>query len=345
MAPTSKPASKTKRPRAAKPDAAPFPALTPKFLEAMLDQLTVAGYRFTREFVPPVSYARGQKPLVLQRALILDTETTGLDPVTDKIVELGLVLVEFCPVTGQAYDVLDRFNGLEDPGMPISPDATKVHHITDAMVQGQRIDDAEVNRLVALADVVIAHNAKFDRPLAEARWPSLELKAWACALTQIPWQSEGFGSAKLEFIAYRLGLHFTGHRAVADCEALLEVLQHPLPESGELAMKVLLTNAVELAFEVWPHNTGYATKDLLKARKYHWRAEPDKVWVGTIEQKALDSELEWLGTQIYLGRPANVELRTINAFNRFTNRCGERQARKLNEKPVQPTEKPVQLDI
>lgn len=335
MAPTAKPASKVKRPRAAKTAASACPALTPKFIEAMLEQLSAAGYRFTREFIPPVSYARGLKPLLLQRALILDTETTGLDKQTDKIIELGLVLVEFCPETGQAYDVLERFNGLEDPGMPISPDAIKVHHVTDDMVKGLRIDDAEVDRLVALADIVIAHNANFDRSLAEARWPSLANKAWACSQTQIPWQAEGLGSSKLEFIAYRQGFHFTGHRAVADCEALLEVLQHPLPESGKLAMKALLDVAFEPAFEVWPMNSGYASKDQLKARKYQWRPEPDKVWVGTVESAALDTELDWLGQQIYQGRPATVELGVISAYNRFTSRRDKRQPRRVNEQSPQ----------
>ena len=53
-------------------------------------------------------------------------------------------------------------------------------------------------------------------------------------------------SAKLEYLAYYFGFHFTGHRAVNDCQALLEVLQCPLPMSGVKAMQALLQNAADL---------------------------------------------------------------------------------------------------
>lgn len=69
-----------------------------------------------------------QLPFVLERPLVFfDLETTGLDLKTDRIVELA-----FIKVTPQG-DVLERVRRF-NPGIPIPPEATAVHGITDADV-------------------------------------------------------------------------------------------------------------------------------------------------------------------------------------------------------------------
>ena len=95
---------------------------------------------------------------------------------------------------------------LEDPGMPIPAESTKIHGITDDMVIGKKIIDADIETLLADVSLVIAHNATFDRGIVEARLPIFQEKAWGCSFAQIPWKNEGISSAALEFIAYRLGL-------------------------------------------------------------------------------------------------------------------------------------------
>ena len=52
--------------------------------------------------------------------------------------------------------------------MPIPDIARQITGITDAMVQGQSIDVVAVTRLLSGAALVIAHNARFDRPFCEA---------------------------------------------------------------------------------------------------------------------------------------------------------------------------------
>lgn len=111
------------------------------------------------------------------------------------------------------------------------------------MVAGKRIDDSALEALMAEVALVVAHNASFDRVFVEQRFPLFAAKPWACSFMQIPWSEEGFGSAKLEFLAYQSGFHYTGHRATTDCYALLEVLQQTLPVSQSKAMQTLLQNA------------------------------------------------------------------------------------------------------
>ena len=65
---------------------------------------------------------------------------------------------------GQFYRLLPGYNGFNDPGMPIPEIAQQITGITDEMVQGQSIDVAAVKKLLSSAALVIAHNARFDRP-------------------------------------------------------------------------------------------------------------------------------------------------------------------------------------
>ncbi len=72
----------------------------------------------------------------VSQAVVLDTETTGTDIAKDRIVELAVVKFEYSRATGEVGRVLGAYDGLEDPGMPIPPEATAVHGITDEMVRG-----------------------------------------------------------------------------------------------------------------------------------------------------------------------------------------------------------------
>jgi DNA polymerase III subunit epsilon len=290
-------------------------------LDEALALLDAHGYRVTRPFEPRTTYSDLQAPENLLKAAVLDTETTGMNQASDKIIELGIVVFQYCPQTGQVYRVLETFNELEDPGMSIPAESTKIHNITDAMVAGKRIDDAAVHALLSDVSLVIAHNADFDRGFVEARLPLFAQKAWACSLKQVPWKSEGYGGASLEFLAYRNGFHYSGHRASADCHALLEVLQCDLSVSGGKALKTLLANARGKEIKVWALNAPFESKDKLKGRNYRWAAER-KTWHGSVLQASLEQEVAWLREHIYQGHSFKLELEKIDARHRFSSRRG-----------------------
>jgi DNA polymerase-3 subunit epsilon len=300
-----------------------------KNLNDVIDWLSQANYRVVRPLEIRAKFSENTVPEKLITVAILDTETTGTNPAKDKIIELGIVFVEVCPQTGQAYRVTKVFNELEDPGMPIPEESTRIHHITDEMVAGKRIDDAEVASLISGVSLVVAHNASFDRVFVETRFPMFATKAWACSFRQIPWSEEGISSGKLEFLAYHCGFHYTGHRASTDCYALLEVLQHPLPTSGNLAMSTLLQNARLAEIRISALGSPFESKDVLKERTYRWN--PDKkVWAKSVPQTALDDEVAWLGQSVYAGKGFRLEFEKMTAMNRFSNRPGQTEVIKYD---------------
>ena len=290
-------------------------------LKSVVNWLISQDYRVTRPFIPRTSYCDELPPAKLLKAAIIDTETTGVNLTSDQIVELGIVTFEYCPETGQVYRVLETYNELEDPGMPIPAEATKMHGITDDMVQGKQINASKVAHLMADVSLVIAHNAAFDRGFVEARLPFFQKTAWMCSYTQIPWKNEGFGAASLEFLSYKCGFHFNAHRASSDCHALLEILQSELPVSKVKALKKLLDSANNSNIKLWAINSPFESKDKLKARGYRWNVER-KTWFKTILDDALPQETDWLRSQIYCNRTFKLEQETIDSYDQFSGRNG-----------------------
>ena len=290
-------------------------------LKDVLKWLAEGGYQVTRPLIERSFYSDETPPPKLLKAAILDTETTGTNQATDRIIELGIVVVEYCPETGQVYRVLETFDELEYPDGPIPPESTLIHGITDEMVRGKKINDAAVETLMSDVSLVIAHNAFFDRGFVEERLPLFKSKPWACSYAQIPWKTEGIGSAGLEFIAYRFGFNYAGHRASIDCHALLEVLQSELPLSGVKVMKVLLEKARIPEFKVSALKAPFETKDKLKERGYRWDAER-KLWHTTLPQTEISIEVDWLRAEVYSNRPFDLEWEKIDSYNRFSNRRG-----------------------
>lgn len=302
------------------------PTQNQTILDDAINILKSHDYKVVRPFEDRKFYSDASPPSKLVKAAIVDTETTGTNQAVDKIIELGIVIVEYCPDTGQVFRVLETFDELEYPGMPIPPESTKVHGITDDMVEGKSINDDAVEALMADVSLVIAHNAFFDRGFMESRLPIFKRKSWACSYAQIPWKSEGMGSSSLEFLAYRFGFHYAGHRASVDCHALLEILQSELPVSGTKVMKVLLEKARLPEYKIYALNAPFDNKDKLKDHGYRWDAER-RVWAGFVSQSEIQNEVDWLREAIYFSKSFKLELEKVDALNRFTARRGVSEIR------------------
>lgn len=285
-------------------------------------------YKLIRRITPRSAFSDNQGR-ALSRGVVVDTETTGVDPDKDAIIELGMVLFEFDPETGSAYKVLGSFDQLEDPGFPVPAESTAVHGITDEMVAGKRIDDAGVAQFLDGVSLVVAHNSKFDRVFLEKRLPLFESLPWGCSFAQVDWRGEGVGSAKLDYIAYQYGFFYEAHRAEGDCYALLEILQQPLPKSGDLVLKSILSSLAQKSYQIFATGSPFETKDMLKSRGYRWDGEK-KCWHTTVAgDDAIKAEVAWLKTSVYGGKKASVEIEVHNCMTRFSKRTGNRAIRDI----------------
>jgi DNA polymerase-3 subunit epsilon len=221
--------------------------------------------------------------------------------------------------------VIEVFDGLEDPGVPIPASSTAIHGITDEMVAGQRIDDATVLSLLDGVGLVIAHNAGFDRKFLEPRLPVFADLPWACSWAEVPWSDAGIESSKLEYLAYRYGFFFEGHRAEIDCRALLEVLRRPLGKTGFTGLKVLLESARAPSFRLWALNSPFESKDVLKKRGYWWEAAK-RCWYGEFRSRdEIEGELAWLKESVYAGKGVALELEEFDAKTRYSGRDGKKE--------------------
>ena len=279
-------------------------------------------YKVLRRLVPCLDYGPAAPGAVTRRLVILDTETTGLDPRNEQIIELAMLSVDVDTATGLPVGMVEIYEDFEDPGKPIPPAIVQITGIDSAMVQGHRLNDARVNEMVARADLIVAHNAGFDRPFVEARLPVFVGKAWACSFAGIDWKAQGAGSAKLEFLAHECGLFYDAHRAQVDCHALLQVLARPLPKDAQTGLARLIDAAQNTRYKLRAVGAPFESKDKLKARGYRWDGE-GRVWSTTLPStEALQAEGAWLKEQVYGARAARVVVEALDSRVQFSARAG-----------------------
>ncbi|WP_170421564.1 3'-5' exonuclease [Ruegeria arenilitoris] len=164
--------------------------------------------------------------------VVFDTETTGLLPHKDEIVQIGAVRV----VNGRIVDG-ERLDMLVDPGIPIPPASTKVHKISDRMVQGAP-DIAQAGRVLhqfARNAVIVAHNAPFDMAFLRRHAKRMDVEWDHPILDTVLLSAVLFGASDkhtLDALCDRLDITIPPelrHTALGDAVATAEALVRMLP--------------------------------------------------------------------------------------------------------------------
>lgn len=268
-------------------------------------------YRVLRA-LPPLEVLTLPQPVgPVRTAVVLDTETTGFDWETGKIIELAVCQIRF-DGEGQIVGVGPVHGWLEDPGAPLSPQITRLTGLCDIDLQGRAIDEQSARELLLGSAVAIAHHANFDRPWIDARFPEAADIRWACSLHHVDWSSFGHDDRKLGgLLASQCGYFNRRHRADADVAALVVLLASRLPD-GRTVLAHTLTAAGRPSQRLFAWGTPFEARTLLKDRGYRWHAG-QKVWWRDVEAEQADQEMDWLRSEAGAKYPS---IQTITWRNR-----------------------------
>ena len=205
----------------------------------------------------------------IEKILILDTETTGLDENKDEIIEIGCILFHVGSRT-----VLSQVSFL----FPVSiNEAEYVNGISAEVTNIVQPWEDGLNfflKLVDSSDLIVAHNVEFDKKwFGRGKLPKLE-KKWICSLEDINWSFQK--SLKKRPSVTDLALSFSIpvwslHRALSDCFYISEVFKKCKN------LEELLIKATEPRF-LYKALISYEERSLAKKAGFSWNHPVEGAW-------------------------------------------------------------------
>ena len=247
------------------------------------------------------------------RVLLIDCESTGLDPKNARVTELGAMLVD------SKWQELAGMNELVwESGYPaITPEVTKVTGITQDMLSKDGVSFKEalthLDQLADSVDYIVAFNAAYDEELLKAeiaRHPEVQSmgiaklllsKPWLCAMSDLEKNYE-FKSWRLMHVALEYGVTVNPkllHRAIADVELMRQMLEasgYTIQQMNEFHVEPWIYVEADVKK---PWLDGGESAALAKQLGYAWeRARGDqsgrafdKKWIKRIKTRNIEQEL------------------------------------------------------
>ena len=179
-----------------------------------LDEIDYSAYEFKSSSLP-------------NDYTVLDTETTGLNTCYDRIVEIAAIRV-------RDGEVVSSFEKLLNPGIKISPSASRVNGITDSMVKNCPSFSSIKEDLLSFIgdDVLVGHNIIFDLRFINRSLGFAIDNKFIDTLSLSRNNVIGLQNYKLETLVkhFKLG-NKQDHRALGDVE-LTHLLYQKIREDG-----------------------------------------------------------------------------------------------------------------
>jgi len=201
--------------------------------------------------------------------LIVDTETSGLDPATGQCLEVGAVLFDVA-----ARAVLCQVSFL----LPAATNpARHVNGIDPAVTQRSQPWRQGLELFGAMAreaQALVAHNAVFDRQwFGIAPLPAID-RPWICSMEDIRWpadrQLRATPSVRDLALAYGVPV-WAAHRALTDCIYLVQVFERCAD------LEALLLVALEPR-RLFRARLGYAERHQAKEAGFRWNHPVAGAW-------------------------------------------------------------------
>jgi DNA polymerase-3 subunit alpha (Gram-positive type) len=209
---------------------------------------------------PSVTNMKGQS--IDTTYCVLDLETTGFSPVTEKITEIGIMKLK----DGK---VIDEFSCFVNPEKPIPARVVEVTNITDYMVQDAETIDKVFPKILEFIEgsVLVAHNAEFDIGFLKHNAKQLGYEFDFTYLDTLSLARDLFPdykTYKLGRIAKNLGIKVeVAHRALDDVDTTVKVFNimlDMLKERGAQTLKDI---------DIYGSNEDSKKAEYKKLRTYH----------------------------------------------------------------------------
>jgi DNA polymerase-3 subunit epsilon len=231
-----------------------------------------------------ISFAKSEDEkevlMIPDTLLIVDLETTGLDPIQDQVIELGAILysVPHCCT-------LQQFSTL----FPVATNAAeKINRIS--VEASQIIKDIEIPLLqfelwVTQADYLVAHNADFDRKwFGHCGLPTVD-KPWLCTYQDFIWD-KNHKPASLINTALNHGIGVShAHRALTDCQLIAAIFDRVGAEFNGIG--TFLERAIKRSKEppiIVVANVSYDDRELAKKQGFIWNKYIERKWAKQIKR-------------------------------------------------------------
>ncbi len=170
---------------------------------------------------PPVAPSQWARTMIAQNPLILDSETTGLEPAVHEIIDLALV----------ELDGTVAFNSLIQCRNELPAEATRVHHITQEMLRDQpTFPEIWPQLSPLLTRPLVIYNAPFDILMLAYQAVSYDIRmqrpqAHCLMIQYINYCLDHYMlDHSLEGACHHFKVEPGTHRALADAQAARQVL-------------------------------------------------------------------------------------------------------------------------
>lgn len=248
----------------------------------------------------------------LFKIAVLDTETTGLNIDELELIDLGYQIITV-DANGNIFDVKKSRSFLQEPKdeKSISDEITAITGITYEETKNKSIPWDTVKKDFRDVQLIIAHNASFDRPVMEKYCDIFKELKWGCSLKQIKWEKDLNYYDKKDLNSLNRNLKknfFDGHRALNDVKATINILN--FRHEGTTILKYLFENSKKEKFYINAKNSSFNQKDVLKENDYKWIVQDNiKSWMKEVTEEEILEELKWLKETLNI----NGELKKVNS--------------------------------
>jgi DNA polymerase III epsilon subunit family exonuclease len=217
------------------------PAISAGLARSLLEEVTAGDSRVACTGSTIALAGPAEDPLLEDASFVVfDLETTGLSATQSRICEIGAVRVE-------ALELAGEFQSLVNPGVSLPDPIARLTGLRDPELRQAPSVRTVLRRFLAFAgdDLLVAHNAQFDRRFLEHQLQRMQGKR----LAEPPLCSAALARRLLEGRRRRVGLaslaDFFGvptrpcHRALPDAQATAEILVHLIGLAQELGARRL----------------------------------------------------------------------------------------------------------